>query len=99
MTNATATLTIPTVHLNGSGGTSLVDGYRDAVDQLQLALDTLAHTAPHGRDYYVNGPDVYTMARSEHEARLTALLTVQEELRTLAHGVYDQVRDRKARRA
>lgn len=93
MPTTTATeLSIPTVHLNGTRGADLVSQHRDASDAVREAMELLAAAAPHGRDYYVQGPDAYIKARAEHDARMGALRKVYEELRGLAIAISRQGR-------
>jgi hypothetical protein len=83
-------LSIPTVHLNGTHVADLVAQYRDAAAAIREAMEKLAAATPHGRDYYVQGPDTYLKARAEHDARMSALRKVSEELRTIAIAVARQ---------
>lgn len=85
------TLTVPTVHLNGSGKENLVGPLREAYKALTEACRALNATAPHARDYYVQkDPEAYEKARKEHEARGRALVGVMDELAILAYEVQDQ---------
>jgi hypothetical protein len=90
--NETTTLSIPTVHGNGTGGPQLIAQLRDARTAVKAALEALANARPHGRDYYTQGPDAFAKARDEHTAREAALQTVEKELMTVYYGVFNQVR-------
>ena len=99
----TKTLTTPTVHLNGTSVTDLLDGYRAAVEALDAALHALQVTAPHGRDYYVqpstkDGRPALVAAQDEHLARVARLEDVRDELLALWVAVDAQEQERTARR-
>lgn len=86
-------LTVPTVHLNGTGKKGLLEQYEDAGHALREAIDKLRGTAPHGRDYYVSkDPDALRKATEEHRARLIKLSDVLIELQELAIAVNEQGR-------
>lgn len=83
-------LTIPTVHLNGSGGKSLLDGYLKAMGAISHAIRACQETAPHGRDYYVQSGHTLCQAMEEHVSRLATLQSIKNELNTLAVGIARQ---------
>lgn len=80
----------PLVHLNGTSAESLYNGYRAAWDALQAAVLATAATAPNARDYYCQSDRAYTMARAEHDKRMSALSTVLEQLALLSTDVMEQ---------
>lgn len=82
---------VPTVHLNGTGGKQLQAQLRAQAEAIQAAIDALAANAPHGRDYYVQHDDAYSIARAQHDARLAALRKILEELATIHDHVTDQL--------
>lgn len=85
-------LTVPTVHLNGTGARGLLDQYEAAVHAVEHALTVLSQSAPHGRDYYVQKDTAaYTKARGEHDARVIRLKTVSDELIALHRAVNEQI--------
>lgn len=63
----------PTIHLNGSSPETLAEGYRTVRYALEGAYNALSATAPHGRDYYPQGPDALRAATGEHAERLRAI--------------------------
>lgn len=79
------TLTLPTIHMNGTSRKELHDAYLNAHHKTQDALEAVRRTFPHGRDYYVQSPDAGRQATIEHLARLDRLAAVLAELETLAH--------------
>lgn len=82
---------VPTVHLNGTGGKQLQTQLHAQATAIQAAIDVIANNAPHGRDYYVQDGDAYSVARAQHDARLAALRKILEELATIHDHVTDQL--------
>lgn len=74
---------IPTVHLNGTGKASLQAELRTAYEALEDALKALRSVTVHGRDYYPQGPEAYSMARAEMDIRIGALGKVQQDVLTM----------------
>lgn len=70
----------PTIHLNGSSRSSLMEQYGDSWHAVKDAIKVLSQNAPHARDFYVNGPDAFAIAQEEHIARVRALVKVSEDL-------------------
>jgi hypothetical protein len=87
--NATKSLTVPTVHLNGTGETGLVEPLRAAYAAIRDALGALNEAAPHGRDYYLT-TGAYERARDEHLDRVRRLESVGDELIALAREIQKQ---------
>ncbi|HET6927454.1 MAG TPA: hypothetical protein VFI48_11460 [Hyphomicrobiaceae bacterium] len=73
----------PTVHLNGTARSDLLDGYLRARTELVQARHALYDAAPNGRDYYVQGPDAITKARDEHLARIAKIEDVIADIEAL----------------
>jgi len=84
--------TIPTIHLNGTSKADLLEGYLDVLTALREASDALRKAAPNGRDYYVQGPDAYTAAATDHTARLRKLEDIRKEIEQIATAISDQGR-------
>ena len=84
------TITPPTVHTNGTNSETLVEGYKDAREALMDAHHAVRHTAPNGRDFYVQGDGAFTKAQAEHYARLKIIENMREEFLALAEAVMDQ---------
>ncbi len=85
--SAKKVLTVPLVHLNGTGKRSLVEQLCNSSDAVRKAIDALCQGAPHGRDYYLKGGDAYKQARAEHDDRLSRLQGVLDELDELTVAV------------
>ena len=100
MSSASTMPTIPTLHLNGTSGTTLVEEYRDAYKAIDRAIDALAATTCNGRDFYPQGPDAYYRAREERQQALQKLREAQEYVELIWAGISDQMYEREqARRA
>jgi len=83
-------LTVPTLHLNGSGYDNLNPQYRGALEALRTARQALP--VPHGRDYYVQEDGAFEKARAQFEAQLHKLEEVEEELSGILLGILEQRR-------
>jgi hypothetical protein len=90
--------TTPTVHLNGTSGEMLLEGYKAAAIAVNEALCKLEESAPNARDYYVQGAREFSHAMDEHMLRCHKLTAVREELVGLLHHVQDQIDQRAAQR-
>lgn len=83
----TKTLTTPTIHLNGTAAADLAASYATAYSTVGQAIEALQQSAPNARDYYVQGPNAFPAARTEHEARMHHLADVAGELLALFESV------------
>lgn len=83
-------LTLPTLHLNGSGYDHLWALHAEANGALRNALNNLAEAAPHGRDFYVQGDDAFSKARAQHENRMDRIRSVMAEIDAIMENLYDQ---------
>lgn len=90
MTKSKDDLTIPTLHLNGSGFENLNRDYRAALAKLREAREALP--VPHGRDYYVQDDGAFKRARAQFEAQRRRIEEVEEELSGILLGVIEQHR-------
>lgn len=81
-------LTIPTVHLNGSGYDNLYKDYREALEAVKTAKEKLPR--PHGRDYYVMEDGAFEKAREQFSAQLRKLNKIEDELTQILLGVIEQ---------
>lgn len=78
-------LAIPTVHLNGTSRTELLNQLIDAARALKKGQEALAQAAPNGRDYYrIDDPRIFTMAQKQHAERLAKVGEVINELEAIA---------------
>jgi hypothetical protein len=89
-TELTKDLTVPTVHLNGSGYDNLHRDYRAALAAVREAREKLPR--PHGRDYYVQEAGALEKALSQFTGQLRKLEEIETELTHILMGVQDQRR-------
>jgi hypothetical protein len=82
--------TIPTIHLNGTSGPALRDGYAAAYDAIDKAIEALAKAELNGRDYYPQGPYAYCQARKERDQAFEKLRAAQEYVGEMLMGICDQ---------
>ena len=78
------TLTLPTVHMNGTGARSLTEQYLVAANAVTGAIHDCHESAPNGRDYYTQGGEALPLAEKEYWDRIDRLESVLEELNVLA---------------
>jgi len=75
-----SSITLPTIHLNGTSRTALKESYWEAATALFQAIKVVEAVELNGRDYYPQGPNAFPKAREEHEKRLKKLAEVRAEL-------------------
>lgn len=81
----------PTIHMNGTSAKELYARYEVAAHALREAIDAVQLAGPNARDYYVQEPGAFEVARSEHEERLRKLTEVKKELESIWEAVADHV--------
>lgn len=81
---------LPTVHLNGTGFTTLRDEYAAAYDAINKAIDALAAATSNARDFYPQGADAYYKHRSERMEAFENLRKAQEYVGEILAGICDQ---------
>ena len=81
--------TIPTIHLNGTGATTLRDEYAAAYDAIGKAVDALVAATCNGRDF-PNGWDDFYKARDERQNALDNLRKAQSYVGMVLEGICDQ---------
>lgn len=72
--------TLPTIHLNGTRASTLLEEYRAAAKAITAATEALAQATCNARDFYPQGDAAWIAARSEREAALTKLREVHAYL-------------------
>lgn len=75
------TLTLPTVHLNGTSRQMLLDGYTEAYRKLIEFRDVFNKIEFNARDYYVQSDTAFAQARDQRDAerqRIADLMTYLE---------------------
>lgn len=67
-------MTLPTVHLNGTPRSVLVNGYSNAIEKLREAENAFHNIEFNPRDYYVQGPNAWNNAADEHITHLNNII-------------------------
>ena len=83
-------ITVPTVHLNGTGYKDLWAGYEAAYEAVRAAQDALGKIEFNARDYYVQDADAFTKARDHRIEQQQALAQVYEYLLQHLISLQDQ---------
>lgn len=97
MSNVPNATMVPTVHLNGTPGERLLDGYRDVLTACRELAQTLENAEPNARDFYVQGDAAIGKAMAEHNARVERIRLTMNEITSLYDAVDDQIEARKRR--
>jgi hypothetical protein len=79
-------LTLPSIHLNGTGRRMLTEDYTAAYHALQTAFRAFQSIEFNARDYYPQGADAFARARTQRDVQLHHLAEVQRYLE--AHLVH-----------
>ena len=75
-------LTLPSIHLNGTGRRMLTEDYTAAYHALQAAFRAFQSIEFNARDYYPQGADAFARARTQRDIQLQHLAGVQHYLET-----------------
>lgn len=75
-----ATLTLPSIHLNGTGRRMLAEGYGEAYRKLQATIEAFRQIEFNARDYYVQPEGAWATARAQRDAQLEHLCAVRDYL-------------------
>lgn len=90
---APAIPTVPTIHLNGTGATTLYKEYRAAYRAIDKAIDALCDTTLNGRDFYPQGADAFYRARDERQVAIEKLRNARQYCLGILEGIADQSPD------
>jgi hypothetical protein len=83
-------LLVPTVHLNGTAKSDLIEQLEQAYDALATAQIKLSEAEPNGRDFYPQGTYAIIEAVGQHVERLQKIRSVQAEINAILEGVLQQ---------
>ncbi|CAB4186567.1 hypothetical protein UFOVP1329_31 [uncultured Caudovirales phage] len=89
VTPPTTTMTLPTIHLNGTGKETLIKEIDQAYDSISQMMGDFARITCHARDYYPQGEDAYPAARQQRQEMFDKLVEVNtyiDELRYHLHS-------------
>lgn len=81
----------PTIHLNGTSASELVDTHEAAARALREALRALEGAAPNARDYYPQGPDAYTQAKWAHCQRVASVRSAYEAICEIHEAIVNAI--------
>lgn len=85
-------MTFPTIHMNGTGGKTLLAEYGNAAEAVRAAMKSLNAATLNGRDYYPQGTSAFESARDERISMNERLKSVSAELDEIASAIYDQIK-------
>lgn len=89
----------PVIHINGTPGKTLVEGWtaiRDALDEALLKTRQLEFNA---RDYYVRGGDGFEMANKIFQDRVAELHAFRDDVAEVIDDLERVMEEREARKA
>ena len=78
---------IPTIHLNGTGATTLRLEYEKLFYAVQDAIDALSDATLNGRDFYPQGSDAYYEARDQRNEAFSCLYAVRDYAGRIVEGI------------
>lgn len=77
-------ITLPTIHLNGTGAKTIFEENVEASTSCSEALAIIEKMEFNARDYYPQGPEAYTAARAERNVHVEALRKAKEHFMAIA---------------
>lgn len=84
-------VTPPTVHVNGSCPIALRDEYMTASMAISNAIVQLANATLNSRDYYLQPPGAYYIARAERDTAFDHLRQALAYVDAMLSGICDQI--------
>ena len=85
------TYTLPTIHLNGTGATSLLDEYSEAMRALENLRAAMASATCNARDFYPQGDNAWSDARYERAEVLAKISDIEDYLQAWLSHICDHV--------
>lgn len=80
MTHTPGTITLPSMHWNGTGRATLLEEYTRARKALFEAQSAFSRITVHGRDYYPQGPAAFHCAQAEHHQLWSHFQAIERHL-------------------
>lgn len=90
--------TLPTFHLNGTGAESILNEYKEVCFAIQKAMDALAKTTCHPRDFYVQPQGSWERAKAGRDEAFRKLKEVQDYAAAWTESAFDHVHRIPSRR-
>lgn len=84
------TLTLPTVHMNGTGYKTLSEDYEQADDAFRDFIKAFGKIEFNARDYYVQNPRAYAKARDERNAINLKILEIKTYIDAHRIAIHEQ---------
>ena len=83
------TYTMPTVSLNGSPASDLLQQQLKVLRAIDALENALSEAVPNGRDYQY-APETYATARDEHAAAWASLRQIKDRAHALAYHLAEE---------
>jgi hypothetical protein len=71
-------IALPTIHLNGTGATTLQEQYRAVRLAAKATADALADATCNARDFYPQGPEAFQQAQADRREMFRLLQLVED---------------------
>lgn len=81
----------PHVHINGTDGNELLEQWKNVMDAAKVLEKALHDATPHGRDYYIMGPEPFINARGAHIEMLESVAAISKVAMETAIGISNQM--------
>ncbi len=82
-------LALPTIHINGTSKSQLLELHITALQALRSAREALQEACPNERDFYPQGGGAIMRAMEQHVTRLGLLDRITKELGEIAEHIAD----------
>jgi len=92
-------LVTPTIHSNGTDGNELLSSVQAITASLSHVQDAMRAAMPNGRDYYPQGSEAASEARTAFVERRTIIWEMLKEFEDLELAIYAQNEARAERSA
>lgn len=86
-------ITLPTIHLNGTGAKTIFDENLEAMTAIGEALALIQKMEFNMRDYYPQGPDAYSAARAERNVHVEAIRKAKEHFMAIAMHAQEFIKE------
>lgn len=90
--------TLPTIHLNGTGASTLSEEYEKLASAVKSAEDALERCTCNGRDFYPQEPGAFERARRERNEMFAKLKQVHDYALAWAFHAQDELTRRSSNR-
>ncbi len=98
MSQPVAEITLPTIHMNGTGIATLVETYEAAAHALDDFIGAWGQTEFNARDYYPQEPEAWNRAVAQREAMSARIREVRDYLAKHREHFSDHLIEQENRR-